>query len=359
MGTSWFCSRFIKPMWLQGSGAKLNSLIVNDILVLVVTNALLCASWGKEKHLCCLPKGMRIQQGLVSQYLCCSLGVCCPLAPSSEEPRDSVKNIIYSVSFPTIGISAPAEAVADSAEWESQARASGKPEVFEWPASEWCEGEWFQFLHCCFWTEPSILCYFFHAFYKALRMSDTPYPPYSVISLSVVPISLALQLFRNYYSERIRGGRVKSSAFQTDRSHLWTISVSAAVQHFQRQWFPCAEAGPCRAYTGRTPACRWQHSWQVWSTACSAAPRGATMCLLWGLLKESWDCSFLSHCNKENFPSSPTFSKKEVRPLKLLPLNMERDHSPEGQRKSLGGRSSYGSAFHEGELWVKGFGGIV
>lgn len=58
----------------------------------------------------------RIQQRLVSQYLCCSLGVCCPLAPSSEEPRDSVKNIIYSVSFPTIGISAPAEAVADSAE---------------------------------------------------------------------------------------------------------------------------------------------------------------------------------------------------------------------------------------------------
>lgn len=44
MGTSWFCSRFIKPMWLQGSGAKLNSLIVNDILVLVVTNALLYAS---------------------------------------------------------------------------------------------------------------------------------------------------------------------------------------------------------------------------------------------------------------------------------------------------------------------------
>lgn len=43
-------------------------------------------------------------------------------------------------------------------------------------------------------------------------------------------------------------------------------------------------------------------------------------------------------------------SKEEVRPLKPLPLNMERDHSPEGQRKSLGGRSSYGSAFHEGEL---------
>lgn len=106
-------------------------------------------------------RACRIQQGLVAQYLCCSLRVCCPLAPSSEEPCDSVKNIIYSVSFPTIGVSAPAEAVAGSAEWESQARASGKPEVFEWPASGRFKGEWFQFLCCCFCTEPNILCAIF------------------------------------------------------------------------------------------------------------------------------------------------------------------------------------------------------
>ncbi|XP_021269387.1 coiled-coil domain-containing protein 187 isoform X3 [Numida meleagris] len=48
-------------------------------------------------------------------------------------------------------------------------------------------------------------------------------------------------------------------------------------------------------------------------------------------------------------------SDEEMHLLKQLPLNMERDHSPEdsktvGQRKSLRGRSSHGSALHEGSL---------
>ena len=60
-----------------------------------------------------------------------SLGACCPLALSSEESCDLVKNIIYSMLFPNTGPSAPAETAAYSAEGESKARASRKPEVFE------------------------------------------------------------------------------------------------------------------------------------------------------------------------------------------------------------------------------------
>lgn len=60
-----------------------------------------------------------------------SLGVCCPLPLSSEESGDLVKNIIYSMSFPNSGPSAPAEAAAYSAEGASKARGSRKPEVFE------------------------------------------------------------------------------------------------------------------------------------------------------------------------------------------------------------------------------------
>lgn len=54
-----------------------------------------------------------------------------PFALSFEESHGLLKNIVYSMSFPKAGPSAPAGAAAHSAEGESKARGSRKPEVFE------------------------------------------------------------------------------------------------------------------------------------------------------------------------------------------------------------------------------------
>jgi len=59
--------------------------------------------------------------------------------------------------FPNTGPSAPAETAAYSAEGESKARASRKPEVFEWPASAQFRGKWsFQILRYRFWIEQNV-----------------------------------------------------------------------------------------------------------------------------------------------------------------------------------------------------------